>query len=152
MKSFKIIVLRNDGSDGVHFPVPKERSSLVFGRSVTCDVRIDRNTVSGEHAKMERDAEGQWTLRHLSSSNPTFLNGNSPPAMCSSRREAVRRVRFLFSDVLISGDELAFPQKLRHGDIFTISRRRFRFEIDLAPKGESVGFARSKKKKKLTNG
>ncbi len=88
MKTYKIIVLRNDGSDGVHFPVPEQRNSLVFGRSVGCDVRIDRNTVSGEHAKMERDESGQWILRHLSSSNPTFLNGNS---LCGVRRLASER-------------------------------------------------------------
>ncbi len=77
MSTAKIIVLRNDGSDGVHFPLPEQRNSLVFGRSVTCDVRIDRNTVSAEHAKMELSPSGQWLLKHLSSSNPTYLNGTS---------------------------------------------------------------------------
>ncbi len=45
---FCIVVLKNDGSNGVTFPLPDTRSKLIFGRSETCDVRINRPTVRSE--------------------------------------------------------------------------------------------------------
>lgn len=99
MLEARIVVLRNDGSDGVMFPLPESRNKLIFGRGEDCDVRIQRPTVrfalvfsslllvvnkwlkefcfhSHEHAVLERQsAANSWVLRHLSSSNPTYLNG-----------------------------------------------------------------------------
>ncbi len=95
----RIIVLCNDGSDGLIYPL--DRNLVVFGRDSSCDVCIGRKTVSGKHAQLRRGRDGYWTLQHVGHGNPTFLNGRC----------------ILYS-----------PKPIKHGDIFTISKRRFRFE------------------------
>jgi hypothetical protein len=94
-----IVVLCNDGSDGLSYPL--EKDLVVFGRDSSCDVCIGRKTVSGKHAQLRRGYDGHWTLKHIGHGNPTLLNGRC----------------ILYS-----------PAPIEHGDIFTISKRRFRFE------------------------
>jgi len=47
---------------------------LIVGRSRSCDVVLDHDTVSRRHAALARDAEG-WTVTDLGSSNGTWLDG-----------------------------------------------------------------------------
>jgi pSer/pThr/pTyr-binding forkhead associated (FHA) protein len=54
-------------------PIPDARP-LVLGRDPACDVVFDDGTVSRRHCELfVRD--GRAWLRHLSASNPTYLNG-----------------------------------------------------------------------------
>lgn len=79
------------GVAGVHFGelVPLYRR-LVIGRGEECDIVLDRDGVSREHAAIENSSDGVF-LRDLGSINGTFVNGNQV-------REAV----------LNPGDQIAF--------------------------------------------
>ncbi|CAI5774854.1 proliferation marker protein Ki-67 [Podarcis lilfordi] len=94
----KIVVIKKNGSDGTHFPLT--RNSCLFGRKRECDIRIQLPQVSKEHCKIEVNENKEATLFNLSPANPTELNGN------------------IFQQ----------PTYLKHGDVFTIIDRSFRFE------------------------
>ncbi|XP_034993219.1 proliferation marker protein Ki-67 isoform X2 [Zootoca vivipara] len=94
----KIVVIKKNGTDGTHFPLT--RNSCLFGRKRECDIRIQLPQVSKEHCKIEVNENKEATLFNLSPANPTELNGN------------------IFQQ----------PTFLKHGDVFTIIDRSFRFE------------------------
>uniref|UniRef100_K7FV23 Marker of proliferation Ki-67 n=1 Tax=Pelodiscus sinensis TaxID=13735 RepID=K7FV23_PELSI len=94
----KIIVIKRNGTDGIHFPLTA--SSCLFGRKTECDIRIQLPQVSKEHCKIEVNENKEAILFNLSTLNPTHLNGNS----------------------------FQQPVHLKHGDVFTIVDRSFRFE------------------------
>ncbi|XP_034632754.1 proliferation marker protein Ki-67, partial [Trachemys scripta elegans] len=94
----KIIVIKRNGTDGIHFPLTA--SSCLFGRKTECDIRIQLPQVSKEHCKIEVNENKEAILINLSTVNPTQLNGNS----------------------------FQQPAHLKHGDVFTIVDRSFRFE------------------------
>jgi putative serine protease PepD len=48
---------------------------FVLGRGDSCDLVVDDEKVSREHAAVETDADGQTFIRDLGSSNGTFVNG-----------------------------------------------------------------------------
>ncbi|XP_043407928.1 proliferation marker protein Ki-67 [Chelonia mydas] len=94
----KIVVIKRNGTDGIHFPLTA--SSCLFGRKTECDIRIQLPQVSKEHCKIEVNENKEAILINLSTVNPTQLNGNS----------------------------FQQPAHLKHGDVFTIVDRSFRFE------------------------
>ncbi|XP_053891947.1 proliferation marker protein Ki-67 isoform X2 [Malaclemys terrapin pileata] len=94
----KIVVIKRNGTDGIHFPLTA--SSCLFGRKTECDIRIQLPQVSKEHCKIEVNENKEAVLINLSTVNPTQLNGNS----------------------------FQQPAHLKHGDVFTIVDRSFRFE------------------------
>ena len=49
-------------------------AGAVLGRGVAADLRIDDPTVSGSHARFERDEHG-WHVRDLGSTNGSSVNG-----------------------------------------------------------------------------
>jgi len=51
--------------------------SSVIGRAPSCQIAIEDDTISREHARIQRDKEGQFTLRDLGSRNRTYLNGQA---------------------------------------------------------------------------
>jgi pSer/pThr/pTyr-binding forkhead associated (FHA) protein len=57
---------------GTVFPVTQ--SSLLVGRSLDADVRINEQAISSEHARLEQN-EACFTLRDLGSTNGTYVNG-----------------------------------------------------------------------------
>ena len=57
---------------GTVFPVTQP--SLVVGRSLNADVRIDEQAVSSEHAQLQQTDAG-FTLLDLGSTNGTYVNG-----------------------------------------------------------------------------
>ncbi|KFQ23940.1 Antigen KI-67, partial [Merops nubicus] len=93
-----VVGIKRNGIDGVSFPLTA--SSCLFGRRTECDIRIHLPHVSKEHCKIEVNENKEAVLTNLSMVNPTRLNGA------------------LFQH--------AVP--LRHGDVFTIIDRSFRFE------------------------
>ncbi|XP_050815202.1 proliferation marker protein Ki-67 isoform X4 [Gopherus flavomarginatus] len=94
----EIVVIKRNGTDGIHFPLTA--SSCLFGRKTECDIRIQLPQVSKEHCKIEVNENKEAILINLSTVNPTQLNGNS----------------------------FQQPAHLKHGDVFTIVDRSFRFE------------------------
>jgi uncharacterized RDD family membrane protein YckC len=62
-------LLRYDGKE-----IPLSEGDLVLGRSRSCAVRIDEETVSRSHALLSL-RNGQATVRDLGSSNGLFVNG-----------------------------------------------------------------------------
>ncbi|XP_063049369.1 proliferation marker protein Ki-67-like [Engraulis encrasicolus] len=77
----------------------------LFGRKIECDIRIQLPQVSKEHCRVEINENKEVVLTNLSSVNPTCING---VAMKQSER-------------------------LKHGDVFTIIDRSFRFEAPPPP-------------------
>lgn len=64
------------------------RQSLLIGRLDDCDVVIAETTVSGHHARLERDHDGDWILTDLDSSNGTEVDEqpiDSAPVTPASR-------------------------------------------------------------------
>ncbi|KAM6130135.1 proliferation marker protein Ki-67 [Phoenicopterus ruber ruber] len=96
-----IVVIKRNGTDGISFPLTA--SSCLFGRRTECDIRIQLPQVSKEHCKVEVNENKEAILTNLSTVNPTKLNGG-----CFQQ-----------------------PVPLKHGDVFTIIDRSFRFEYPL---------------------
>ncbi|XP_064419184.1 proliferation marker protein Ki-67-like [Latimeria chalumnae] len=94
----KIVVIKRTGADGTHFPLTA--TSCLFGRKTECDIRIQLPHVSKEHCKIEVNENKEVILTNLSTVNPARLNGNI----------------------------VQQPERLSHGDVFTIIDRSFRFE------------------------
>jgi hypothetical protein len=63
---------------------------LIVGRSERCDLHIDDPSVSSEHARLVRDADG-WRVVNLLSTNGTFVNEQK---VSSSPLESGDRIRF----------------------------------------------------------
>ena len=70
-------------------------SELVIGRDQTCDLVLDANTVSAEHARLSYHHQNWW-LEDLGSRNGTYLNLE----------------RVTTAAILVSGDELQIVQVL----------------------------------------
>ena len=100
----RVVVLRRDaeGRETEGGALPFEADELVFGRDPAADVRIRLSTVSRVALRLVRD--GARVLLHNTSSqaNQVQLNG----------AEVEREV----------------PLVLRHGDVFSIGGRPFRFD------------------------
>ncbi|MGA3066188.1 MAG: SpoIIE family protein phosphatase [Tepidisphaeraceae bacterium] len=79
-------------------------SRLSIGRAAECDIPLESTRVSRRHAELEKDAEGNWHVRDLSSRNGTRVNGR-PVA----------------------------EQVLHHGDRIYIGEFEFRFRSRSAP-------------------
>jgi pSer/pThr/pTyr-binding forkhead associated (FHA) protein len=61
-----------DGQDRV-LPVPPDRP-ITIGRDGSCDIAFDDAAVSRHHAEVFMRDEG-CVVRHLSATNPTYVNG-----------------------------------------------------------------------------
>ncbi|XP_068807526.1 proliferation marker protein Ki-67 isoform X3 [Struthio camelus] len=128
----KIVVIKRTGTDGIHFPLTA--SSCLFGRKIECDIRIQLPQVSKEHCKIEVNENKEAILTNLSTVNPTQLNGG-----CFQQ-----------------------PVALKHGDVFTIIDRSFRFEYppqsaprkrcSRSPKNETLQVAEVELLHKQTSG
>lgn len=57
-----------------HKPVYLRKKDVLIGRGDSCDIQINVNTVSGEHARIHLTSHG-WALSDLNSHNGTKLNG-----------------------------------------------------------------------------
>ena len=95
----RVTVMRSDGSEGGFVDIT---SDVLFGRDKTVDIRIKRETVSRQHARISIDENRNCSLIHLSKLNSTFLNGN-----------------------IITG-----TQRLQNGDRISIGERQFVFQND----------------------
>ena len=67
-----VLAQLNDNVVVHRFPLDEKRVRI--GRNVTNEVCIDSPEVSGEHALIERDDKGAFTIVDLDSTNHTFVN------------------------------------------------------------------------------
>lgn len=54
------------------WPIPA--SGVKIGRSSTCDIQVDRPTVSRQHCELKYQS-GRWMIEDIGSANGTFVNG-----------------------------------------------------------------------------
>lgn len=100
-----ITVINRDGIDHDIFPLTKQKCSI--GRDLGCDIRIQRTTVSKEHAIVSIDNHKAY-LQNLSE-NGLLLCGKFIGKTNPETRQNIDKI------------------VLNDGDIFTISGRSFRF-------------------------
>lgn len=81
---------------GQNFPLYSDR--VTIGRSPVCDIHIDEASLSSEHARLDRSADG-WQIVNLLSTNGVFVNG-----------------------------EKVFSRRLEDHDVIGLGRLRMRFE------------------------
>ena len=92
-----------------------EKPSMTIGRSTDCEIFLDDNMVSGNHARIEMKASAQnkgtfdYFIQDLGSTNQTFVNS-----------EAVSR------------------KKLEHNDKIRIGRHLFKFIDESAALGDKT--------------
>lgn len=58
----------------IHF-LPEEAETVTIGRSPDCDLILNTNGVSRQHAELRKQV-GNWLLVDLDSHNGTFINGH----------------------------------------------------------------------------
>jgi len=67
------------------------QSEVILGRDQACDIKLDDESISANHAKLSFH-QGQWWLEDLESTNGTTLNGD----------------KLTTATVVTSGDEIKF--------------------------------------------
>lgn len=76
---------------------PLTGSRCVIGRVDSCDISLTDSSVSSEHARLTKDADG-WRVANLLSTNGTFINGKriSNEKLAHGDRLRLGRVEFVF--------------------------------------------------------
>lgn len=97
-----ITSIKRNGRYGAVYPMGQEQ--CIIGRSECCDIRIQLPTVSGIHCKIVRGENGEITIENISKTSGITLNGKE----------------------IGNG----YPTDLKHGDIFTIGDRDFKWEAN----------------------
>lgn len=96
-----LIVVKSPGGDpptGKIFPL--QPTGMVLGREAVCEVHIENNSVSRQHAKITV-ANGQYIIEDLGSLNKTFLNNKlvtGPTTLRNQDRIKICDYLFTFSD------------------------------------------------------
>lgn len=87
-----------------------EKDRIVVGRDAHCDLTLDEPSVSKEHARLTRDADGAWYVANLLSTNGTFVNGKraSHTRLQPGDHLRIGRIDFVFE---VSGDAAGPPQR-----------------------------------------
>lgn len=91
------------------FALDKDR--IVIGRAAHCDLTLDEPSVSKEHARLTRDADGAWHVANLLSTNGTFVNGKraSNTRLNPGDHLRIGRIDFVFE---VSGEDAAPPPRI----------------------------------------
>lgn len=77
--------------------VPLDKERLLIGRGTHCDIVINEPSISAEHARLTREADG-WHLANLLSTNGTFVNGKRATRAVLQHGDHLRigRIDFVF--------------------------------------------------------
>lgn len=79
-----------------HKPIYLKKRDVLIGRGDTCDIQINLDTVSSEHARIHQTTRG-WALSDLNSHNGTKLNGR-----------IISQPQLIFDEDLVTFGERAF--------------------------------------------
>ena len=71
-----------------------QAAGQVVGRALHCGVPVEHQSVSKEHARLERDADGALLLEDLESTNGTFVNSQRLTAKTKLKVRPDDAVRF----------------------------------------------------------
>ena len=86
------------GSDAIPKTYALTSDSIVIGRQPYCDLVLNNNAISREHAKLEKK-NGVWYVEDLQSRNGVWLNG---------KRLSYEPTQLTDGDVLLLGDTTIF--------------------------------------------
>lgn len=77
--------------------VPLDKDRLLIGRANHCDLVINEPSISAEHARLTREADG-WRIANLLSTNGTFVNGKRASRAVLQHGDHIRvgRIDFVF--------------------------------------------------------
>lgn len=98
-----IEVLKSDGQVAAAYPLLQRQ--VTFGRSESCDIRVQMMAVSKIHAAVKLNENGEIVLENMSSTNGTYYERDAE--------------QLLVQDAL----------RLNDGDVFVIGGRKFRLAI-----------------------
>ncbi len=118
--------------------------TVVVGRGRQCEITIDDDTVSSNHARLEVNSKGQRvTVTDLQSSNGTYINGKR---ISSGQAQAGDALRFGSADFKLmagasnGGGAAAAPNQAWMLSGFDPSGRALQFELKPpAPNGRAAG-------------
>ena len=120
-------------------PIPLERATVILGRALGADVRINDTKVSRQHAQIEtgqEDAEGNptYVLTDLTSSNGTYVNGNAVEKETLQNGDKItigkHILRFELLDEIDREYQLQIRRLLAHDDLTgLLSSRSFFSEL-----------------------
>ncbi len=74
-------LLAENGSVGNSYRL-EGKNTFRIGRAVSNDIRLQSSSVSRQHAMVQRDSNGIFSLVDLGSANGTFVNGRRIHAIC----------------------------------------------------------------------
>lgn len=106
----KLILLQ----EGKAIPFELDKASMVIGRLPECDIQLNSNMVSRQHAKVSF-VNGRFLLEDLGSGNGTFVNGKKIEAPTPMEHDARVKIgplklRFDAEDGSVSSSEEAVKQ------------------------------------------
>ena len=97
--------------------IPLDQDSLIIGRGSDCDLRVDDNLASRQHARVERRGRGgeepAYSLHDLGSTNGTFVNGKlveDPHQLADG--DKIRVGRHVFKFAWLDQTESEFQERL----------------------------------------
>jgi two-component system, cell cycle response regulator len=129
-----LIVLQGDDLGA---SIPLEGRSVTIGRGTDCDLRLDDNLASRQHARLVAAASGQvYSVVDLGSTNGTFVNGQlveDPYALQDGDKIRVGRHVFKFAwlDEYESEFQMRIQQMIIRDDLTNLlTQRSFFLELD----------------------
>lgn len=99
--NFDLVLKTLDGSLDERIPLVKQ--AYVLGREATCDIRLNRPTISKRHAELQRRG-ASYLIRDLNSSSGVFVNDNRV-----AHTELKPGDRLILGDVLVWYEASAAP-------------------------------------------
>ena len=131
-----LIVLQGDD---LGTSIPLEGKSVIVGRGADCDIRLDDNLASRQHARLMAATGGQvYSVHDLGSTNGTFVNGQiveDPYALQDGDKIRVGRHVFKFAwlDEYESEFQMRIQQMIIRDDLTNLlTQRSFFLELDRA--------------------
>jgi pSer/pThr/pTyr-binding forkhead associated (FHA) protein len=76
---------------------------MVIGREPTCDITLQENLVSRQHARLQQSPQG-WTVTDLGSTNGTFVNGRQIVAQEATPLKPGDRITIGNSILVLQGE------------------------------------------------
>jgi len=82
---------------------PLQKPTMVIGREPSCDIALQENLVSRQHAHLQQSPQG-WTVADLGSTNGTFINGQQIAANVATALKPGDRITIGSSVLFLHGE------------------------------------------------